>query len=472
MFHFIIFALLFTSQTTASPPVSSSISFSKSSRVAIVGAGPSGVLTAWHLSRKGYTDITIFENFFRAGGYVSSFPYKNVSHDMSTYAVNSIYWRFVAAAESLGIQFCNISGEFAVSRPNGRAEKIVSGGEFFASVSSPTLEDPTAYPAELEKQIRKYIQLWVKLFRIPFVNDELLAEQLFPDKPTDPKVLETLAKPTTQFLQEQGLDLLIPIFRNLDYNAYGPLEETSALYAMAWLQPSVLIPTGRPTAIPCGKYDSFQRVIDRFVEAIAGNVKIVFGTHVTQVTRGRDSASIVTQSGAVNQFDRVIVTAPLNRPGTRQSTLVIPRLSKELPALRTFEELEIYSALLAGRRNTVFGKDHIFISNPLQTLFPNETDVAYAILHNEVADKDGPFHSDSDTFGRVSGFYFYRQRRMGQTVKLSEKKKETMLIEQMRYYDDTTWSFINTRNFKNYFQRYVLVLNILLISLSPKKYRW
>ena len=62
-----------------------------SSKIGIVGAGPSGVHMAYELKQKGFTDVTILERSNRIGGKGEHFQYRGFKHPMSIVLWTSDY---------------------------------------------------------------------------------------------------------------------------------------------------------------------------------------------------------------------------------------------------------------------------------------------------------------------------------------------------------------------------------------------
>lgn len=56
----------------------------KNARIAIIGAGPSGIHMAYLLKREGYSKVVIFEKSERIGGKTHSVKYKDVYHELGT----------------------------------------------------------------------------------------------------------------------------------------------------------------------------------------------------------------------------------------------------------------------------------------------------------------------------------------------------------------------------------------------------
>ena len=64
---------------------------SKHDKIAIVGAGPSGIHMAYMLKKLGYTNLHILEKADRVGGKSTTIPHRGVNHDIGTVYVGSDY---------------------------------------------------------------------------------------------------------------------------------------------------------------------------------------------------------------------------------------------------------------------------------------------------------------------------------------------------------------------------------------------
>ena len=63
----------------------------RSARIAIVGAGPAGLSTAWFLAREGYTDVTVLEKLGQVGGLCKSLTVDGMSYDLGA---NYLTWAY------------------------------------------------------------------------------------------------------------------------------------------------------------------------------------------------------------------------------------------------------------------------------------------------------------------------------------------------------------------------------------------
>ncbi len=152
----------------------------KGKKIGIVGAGFSGISAAYHLVSKGYTDITIFESTYRTAGWVSSIKYKNVTHDLSTYALTELYWHFQEIMESLGAEFCPIKSYVVQPRTKTGSARVIDSALFINRLAASTLRNPSTFQAQFSKQFKKYTALWTELYEIPYIDRSFRTDFLFP----------------------------------------------------------------------------------------------------------------------------------------------------------------------------------------------------------------------------------------------------------------------------------------------------
>ena len=63
----------------------------KNSRIAIIGAGPAGLSTAWFLGKQGFRNVTVLEKLGRVGGLCKSLTIDGMSYDLGA---NYITWAY------------------------------------------------------------------------------------------------------------------------------------------------------------------------------------------------------------------------------------------------------------------------------------------------------------------------------------------------------------------------------------------
>ncbi len=74
----------------------------KTSKIAIVGAGPAGLSTAWFLSKQGFHNVTVLEKLGRVGGLCKSLTIDGMSFDLGANYVTWAYQETLAIAKEVG----------------------------------------------------------------------------------------------------------------------------------------------------------------------------------------------------------------------------------------------------------------------------------------------------------------------------------------------------------------------------------
>lgn len=76
----------------------------KNSRIAIIGAGPAGLSTAWFLGKEGFHDVTVLEKLGRVGGLCKSVTIDGMSYDLGANYLTWAYTETLAIAKEVGAQ--------------------------------------------------------------------------------------------------------------------------------------------------------------------------------------------------------------------------------------------------------------------------------------------------------------------------------------------------------------------------------
>ena len=137
----------------------------KSSKIAIIGAGPSGVHMAYSLKLKGFKDVTILERSDRIGGKGENFQYRSIYHYLSLALWTSDYKNdLVPLLKKFGfLNFGanNIKDRFAYWKDNNRAIPKLTSTENTISWIAENLgiSDPIQANDKLLQDLEKYIDL-------------------------------------------------------------------------------------------------------------------------------------------------------------------------------------------------------------------------------------------------------------------------------------------------------------------------
>jgi len=315
----------------------------KGDRVAIIGAGPSGLHMAHTLKKKlGIEDITILERSNRFGGKTVTIDDQTnpgIVHELGTCYLHPAYFAVRAYMQELKEMF------FAkgLQPPKGFAEEV----------------EPITYSIEAAGKANCSLDDWVisnlkntkpkfnimSLFRIvlPTVDAGLelyhakskynrLHNQIFGtyDYSLPPRVSkENMAKIDMsfgQFLEEHGLTAMNPILAyGNTAQGYGTIENVPAFWAMCWLTPELLDGYFRlPPQIP-PKKAMFKIGWRTMWEATTklNELNIEYNTDINSIKRkGVDpdfeGAGTVTITGEnadgefEKEFDYLVVAAPLH----------------------------------------------------------------------------------------------------------------------------------------------------------------
>ena len=71
-------------------------------RIAIIGAGPAGLSTAWFLANNGYHNVTVLEKLGRVGGLCKSITIRGSSFDLGANYVTWGYTETLRIAKEVG----------------------------------------------------------------------------------------------------------------------------------------------------------------------------------------------------------------------------------------------------------------------------------------------------------------------------------------------------------------------------------
>ncbi len=319
---------------------------SKSLRIAVVGAGPSGLTAADTLSQLGYENVTVFEKNDRVGGKVYSVPNGDGTFsELGAFFATADYTTVLGYADKYGIPHAAF----------GNAQNIVDNGQSQAPQSWLTSHYSTP---QILAAVAAYAPLTAEM-------DTILAEDGF-------AVLPALAPssdyylPFVEFAEKRGLTPITELVRALMVGfGYGYYETTPAIYylkLLGWmvkLNASLTQPIAQPPAyvFPTG-YQSIW-------EAVASDLNVKLSSTVTSIVRpSPDGAPVqITINGRDSyDFDDVIVSVPLNRVGAFMA------LTPQENALFSQVQSETYDVSLFSASGLATGQVSYFygVSSPSQ----------------------------------------------------------------------------------------------------------
>jgi protoporphyrinogen/coproporphyrinogen III oxidase len=264
----------------------------KSLRIAVVGAGPSGLTAADTLTSLGYQNVTVFEKNNRVGGKVYSLHNGAAVSELGAVFASPDYKLVLGLADKYGIPY----------QPYVTTQSILDNGvkqtaQSFLTSRYSTLQilgATVAYGAALTlfTQIQQNGFAW-----------------LLPD----------LDLPFDQFAAKYGFTPIAELARSVmigfGYGYYETAPAANFMKLIGWL-----IKIGGTQGLQQAPYYTFPTGYQSIWDAVAQHLDVRLNSTVTAITRrpvlSGQSRITITINGSDNyDFDVVIVSAPLNRVG-------------------------------------------------------------------------------------------------------------------------------------------------------------
>lgn len=299
-------------------------------RIAVIGAGPSGLTAAYTLRKLGYKSVTVFEKEGRVGGKVNSLKLAGAVVEMGAVFASPDYELVLGLAKEYGVPTANYEGNRYIMDEKGRR---LSAQEFL--LSRYTL-------AEIGTAIHNYA--------VALQTFSAIGKDGFAGLPSD------LHLTFDKFAAKHGFTPIAEMAKSIMVGfGYGYYETAPAQYFMKLLP--WLVKVG-PAGLESPPYFTFPGGFQSLWEAVAGDLDVRLHSMVTRIERGKDGLVRLTVNGIGRQeFDAVIVSVPLN---------IVPRLMTLTDEERhLFSQVEtsryfvtLFGAVGMQGNGTVFVHDH------------------------------------------------------------------------------------------------------------------
>ena len=287
----------------------------KNIRIAIIGGGPAGLSAGMYLEKKGYENYTIFERQDRVGGKCWSPHYNGRRYEMgaimgvpSYYAVHDVE------------EFCGITHDGPQLNRNYKdaSGKVI---EPFARSVGNIIRNP--WLLKMKKQLKTFGELLETKYKGYDVNGHRgVAEGRYDGFAVTPgreKVegvnpnLKDLALPFKEFCEKNGVPLVQKIWIGpFTSFGYGYFDEIPAAYVLKYLD--------YQTCMNFVKVNlwTWKEGTQYIWEQLNDHLKhpALLNSTIEKVDR-KDGKVFITVNGKVEEFDKVIVTAPLYIPNKR-----------------------------------------------------------------------------------------------------------------------------------------------------------
>jgi predicted NAD/FAD-dependent oxidoreductase len=261
----------------------------KNARIAVVGAGPSGLTAAYQLKQLGYQNVTVLEKNNYIGGKVLSLHQGTRTTELGAVFASPDYTLILDLAKKFNIPYVTQTTPQMIQNEAG--QKLTPQEFLLSRYPLPTILAATvAYGAALV------------LFSGE--NRNGFAWQL-PD----------LQLPMDKFAAKYGFTPIAELIKAVQIGfGYGYYETTPALYYMK-LMPW-LVKLGGPTGLQSATYYTFPTGFQSLWQAVGATLNVKLSSEVTSITRNPFSANpvhVVVNGTTAYDFDAVIISAPLNK---------------------------------------------------------------------------------------------------------------------------------------------------------------
>ena len=286
----------------------------KNIRICIIGGGPAGLSAGMYLEQKGYTNYTILERLDRVGGKCWSPYYNGRRYEMGAIMGVPSYY----AVEDVE-KFCGITHDgpkLNRNYKNARGEVIEPFEPKKNILKIPRL-------LKMKKQIKKLGELLETKYKGYDLNGHRgVAEGRYDGFAVTPgrervqgvnENLKDLALPFKEFCAKNGVELVQDVWIG-PYTSfgYGYFDEIPAGYVLKYLDFQTTMNFVKVNLWTWK--EGTQYIWEQLNTHLKNPARL--NSAIEKVER-KDGKVFVTVNGEVEEYDKIIVTAPLHIPGKR-----------------------------------------------------------------------------------------------------------------------------------------------------------
>lgn len=259
---------------------------SKTARIAIIGAGPAGLSTAWYLFKNGFTNVTVLEKLGRVGGLCKSITVGGKSYDIGA---NYTTWAY---KETL-----KIAREVGASTYEEKPYTSIELNSSETSYQFRKFKDAVLYNPYTKEKISlftfvmaaiRYLGVRWRLSSIVDAPDYLDSIELHPD----------LCVPFKTWLEKNNLIALATLFSfPITIMGYGKLEDIATPYALRYMSLRTFFPMvfGQLPFVSwfIGSWPRrFTFGFQRLWERVAWRSDVRLNVNITSIVRNTDTITI------------------------------------------------------------------------------------------------------------------------------------------------------------------------------------
>ena len=258
-----------------------------SMRIAIVGAGPSGLTAAHELEARGYTNVVVFEREDHVGGKVNTIqPAPGVNVELGAVFASPDYPLTLSLAS-----------EYGVPTTTSSTPRFIYDNGVKRTATEFLLAHYT--PAQIGAGAQAYAAVLQKF------------PQIFQDKLNN--LPPDLEQNFDAFVAQYHIEVVAELAKSLVVGfGYGFYDDVPAIYTLKII--NMLVKVG-PTGLTSPTFFSFPTGFQSLWKAVAADLDVRLNSNVTRIVRtGNPHARIrLTVNGTTTyDFDAVIVSAPLS----------------------------------------------------------------------------------------------------------------------------------------------------------------
>ena len=256
-------------------------------RIAVVGAGPSGLTAAYELEARGYTNVVVFEREDHVGGKVNTIqPAPGVNVELGAVFASPDYPLTLSLAQEYGIPVAT----------SNTTRLIYDGGQKLTSTQF-LLKHFT--PAQIGAGAQAYAAVLQKF------------PEIFQDKLN--KLPADLRMNFSDFVVKHNMQVVAELAKSLVVGfGYGFYDDVPAIYQLKII--NMLVKVG-PTGLSSPTFFSFPTGYQSLWKAVAADLDVRLNSNVTSIKRtlsAKNPIKLAVNGGAEQTFDAVIISAPLS----------------------------------------------------------------------------------------------------------------------------------------------------------------
>lgn len=211
----------------------------RDARIAIIGAGPAGLSTAWFLSKNGYHNVTVLEKLGRIGGLCKSITIDGLSYDLGANYVTWAYTEVLKIAKELGATTYREEPYTSIEIRNKEGKARIN----YRPIADAVLRNPkTGAKISIFRFMVAAVRYLLMRIKLSAVIDPPGSFAKI-DGVTQPDLMV----PFEQWLEKNDLSPLATLFSfPITIMGYGQLSDIATPYALKYMSVKTFIPMVTP----------------------------------------------------------------------------------------------------------------------------------------------------------------------------------------------------------------------------------